>query len=133
MAVQSPSIQQMRDLAAKCGLSLSDADLESYRAMFAGSIAAYNVVDAMPDEVPPVKYPRTEGVYKEWIAAAKAGTQPGSNFAGHAGPLTEMVLIGNLAVRLARPVELDPATGAVRSPEVPVELVTPRFREGWGV
>src|SRR5690606_17883457 len=79
----------------------------------------------------PVTYPRTEGVYKEWIAAAKAGGQPGSNFAGHSGPLTEMVLLGNLAVRLARPIELDPATGAVRSPEVPAELITPAYREGW--
>jgi hypothetical protein len=81
----------------------------------------------------PVKYPRTEGVYKEWIAAAKAGGQPGSNFAGHSGPLTEMVLLGNLAVRLARPIELDPATGAVRSPEVPAELVTPVYRSGWAL
>lgn len=81
----------------------------------------------------PVKYPRTEGVYKEWIAAAKAGGQPGSNFAGHSGPLTEMVLLGNLAVRLARPIELDPATGAVRSPDVPAELVTPVYRSGWAL
>jgi hypothetical protein len=81
----------------------------------------------------PVKYPRTEGVYKEWFAACKAGTQPGSNFAGHAGPLTEMVLIGNLAVRLARPLELDPATGAVRSPEVPAGLVVPEYRKGWAL
>jgi hypothetical protein len=79
----------------------------------------------------PVQYPRTEGVYKEWVAACKAGTQPGSNFAGHAGPLTEMVLLGNLAVRLARPLELDPATGAVTSATIPEELVTPEYRSGW--
>ena len=29
--------------------------------LMAGSIAAYNVIDAMPDEVPPVRYPRTPG------------------------------------------------------------------------
>ena len=79
----------------------------------------------------PVVYPRTEGVYKEWVAACKAGTQPGSNFAGHAGPLTEMVLLGNLAVRLARPLDLDPATGAVTGTTVPEELVTPEYRSGW--
>ncbi|MBI1734574.1 MAG: amidase [Candidatus Rokubacteria bacterium] len=61
MAVQTPSLQQMRDVAARCGLSLSDTDLESFRTLFAGSIAAYNAVDAMPDEIPPVKYPRTPG------------------------------------------------------------------------
>jgi amidase len=61
MAVQMPSPQQMRDVATRCGLSLSDADLDSFRALFAAYVGAYNVVDAMPDEVPAVKYPRTPG------------------------------------------------------------------------
>jgi amidase len=47
----------MREVAVRCGLSLSDADLESFRALF----GADNVVDAMPDEVPPVTCPRTPG------------------------------------------------------------------------
>ncbi|MBI1736968.1 MAG: amidase [Candidatus Rokubacteria bacterium] len=61
MAVQMPSPEQMQDIARRCGLSLSTADLESFRQLFAGSIGAYNAVDAMPDEVPAVKYPRTPG------------------------------------------------------------------------
>jgi hypothetical protein len=46
MAVQMPSPEQMRKVAERCGLSLGDADLESYRQMFAAYVAAYNVVDA---------------------------------------------------------------------------------------
>jgi amidase len=61
MAVQMPSPEQMRDVARRCGLSLSEADLDSFRGLFAGYVAAYNLVDAMPDEVPAVKYPRTPG------------------------------------------------------------------------
>jgi len=61
MAVQMPSPEQMRDVARRCGLSLSEADLASFRGLFAGYVAAYNLVDAMPDEVPAVKYPRTPG------------------------------------------------------------------------
>src|SRR5882762_8983394 len=61
MAVQMPSPEQMRDVARRCGLSLSEADLDSFRSLFAGYVAAYNLVDAMPDEVPAVKYPRTPG------------------------------------------------------------------------
>ena len=61
MAVQMPSPEQMREVAKRCGLSLSDADLESFRGLFAGSVGAYNLIDAMPDEVPAVKYPRTPG------------------------------------------------------------------------
>ena len=61
MTVQVPTIAQLRDVAKQCGLSVADADLESYRGLMAGSVAAYNVVDAMPDEVPKVLYPRTPG------------------------------------------------------------------------
>ncbi len=57
---------------------------------------------------PAEKYPRTEGVYAEWIDASKGGQPAGSNFPGHSGPLTEIVLLGNLAVRAARTLELDP-------------------------
>lgn len=82
---------------------------------------------------PPVKYPRVESVYAEWIAACKSGTQGGSAFAAHAGPLTEMVLLGNLAVRAGRTLELDPATGAVRGATIPQAWVSPSYREGWSL
>jgi predicted dehydrogenase len=80
---------------------------------------------------PAAKYPRVESVYAEWIAACKAGTQAGSSFSGHAGPLTEMVLLGNLAVRAGRSLELDPDTGAVTNAAIPDEWVSPSYREGW--
>lgn len=78
---------------------------------------------------PAQKYPRTKGVYAEWAEAIRGGTQPGSNFSGHAGPLTEMVLLGNLALKLGR-VDLNPATGAFGT-AVPDEFIRPQYREGW--
>ena len=81
----------------------------------------------------PKKYPRTEGVYKEWIAAIKGGTQPGSSFAGHAGPLTEMIVLGNLAVRSGRTIELDPESGVVKTQGIPTEWLTPSYRTGWSL
>ena len=81
---------------------------------------------------PPQKYPRVKNVYDEWIVAAKAGTQPGSNFAGHAGALTKMVLLGNLAVRTGQPVDVNPATGDVKL-TMPTELIRPAYRSGWSL
>ncbi len=81
----------------------------------------------------PVKYPRTEGVYKEWIAACKNGTQPGSDFAGYAGPMTEMILIGCLAVRMGKTLEMDPNTGMIKNVTPPAEWVTPTYRAGWSL
>ena len=61
MAVQLPTPQQIRELADEMGLDLTDADVESYIGLLQGNVDAYNVVDAMPDNLPLVKYPRTPG------------------------------------------------------------------------
>jgi len=82
---------------------------------------------------PAQKYPRLESVYAEWIAACKGGTPAGSNFPDHAGPLTEMVLLGNLALRTAQVLEIDPHSGEVANTKVPAEYVRSEYRAGWTV
>ena len=47
---------------------------------------------------PPQTLPRSLGHYNEWIAACKGGPPAGSNFEW-AAPLTEVVLLGNVALR----------------------------------
>jgi predicted dehydrogenase len=79
---------------------------------------------------PAQKYPRTKGVYAEWVEAITAGNQPGSNF-GYAAPFTELVLLGNLALRLQRPVELNPDTGEFLTSGIPDEWLRPTYRAGW--
>jgi predicted dehydrogenase len=49
-------------------------------------------------EPPPRTIPRSPGHYQEWLAACKGGPAAGSNF-DWAGPLTEAVLLGNIALR----------------------------------
>ena len=82
---------------------------------------------------PEQKYPRVESVYQEWIDAIKGGTPAGSNFAGYAGPLTEMILLGNLALRVGQTLELEPSGGAITNVRVPEEWVMPTYRDGWEV
>ncbi|MDA1277599.1 MAG: Gfo/Idh/MocA family oxidoreductase [Verrucomicrobia bacterium] len=50
-------------------------------------------------EPPPKTIPRSIGHYDEWVAACKGGAPGGSNF-DWAGPLTETVLLGNVALRV---------------------------------
>jgi amidase len=61
MAVQVPTPTQLRAAADEIGLSLTDADVTSFIELIRPSIGAYNVVDAMPDNLPEVRYPRTPG------------------------------------------------------------------------
>lgn len=57
-----------------------------------------------PDErarqygAPPKRLPRSAGHHQEWIDACKGGAPAGANFEW-AGPLTEAVLLGNVALR----------------------------------
>ncbi len=52
-------------------------------------------------EKPTVEYPRSPGHFDEWVRAIKGGEQAMSNFPDYAGPLTETILLGNLAVWVA--------------------------------
>ena len=61
VTVVLPTPAQLRSVAEQCGLSLTDDDVASFRGLMQGSIEAYNLVGAMPDELPEVKYPRTPG------------------------------------------------------------------------
>jgi len=76
-------------------------------------------------------YPRTEGVYQEWIGACKGGVPAGSGFDIHAGPLSEMVLLGNLAIRSGERLRIDPATGEVLNVTLPPAYTHPTYRDGW--
>ncbi len=78
-----------------------------------------------------IKYARTKGVYGELLDAIRNGTQPGSNIAGHAGPLTEMIVLGNLAVRAGRAIDLNPTTGELLTKGITEEWITPKYRAGY--
>ena len=51
----------LREVAAELGMSFSDDDLMQHLAALLPSIAAYNIIDRMPDEKPRGTYPRTAG------------------------------------------------------------------------
>ncbi|MBI4606845.1 MAG: Gfo/Idh/MocA family oxidoreductase [Planctomycetes bacterium] len=85
----------------------------------------------------PKTLPRSPGHYREWIEAAKGGKPTGSSF-DWAGPLAEVVLLGNVALRVQLREKLtrakllwDPAGFKVTNlPEANEHLHSP-YREGW--
>jgi hypothetical protein len=79
----------------------------------------------------PRTLPRSPGHYEEWIEACKGGPRPVSNF-DYAGPLTETVLLGVLALRApGRRLEWDSQRFAVaNAPELDQYLHT-EYRSGW--
>ena len=79
---------------------------------------------------PPRRLERSPGHYEEWVRAAKGGPRAGSDFS-FAGPLTEVVLLGNIAIRTGQKLQWDP--DAMRITNVPEanDLLHYEYRKGW--
>jgi len=66
----------------------------------------------------------------EWIEACRGGPKPLSSF-DYSGPFTEMVLLGNLAVRLGRKIDWDAAALKAKNAPEADELIRREYRKGW--
>jgi predicted dehydrogenase len=69
--------------------------------------------------------------HQDWIRACKGGPKADSDFA-YAGPFTEIVLLGNLALRTGQPVEWDSENMRAKNVDVS-HLVRRAYRKGWEI
>ena len=78
------------------------------------------------------EFPRSPGHFDEFVGAIKGGEQAMSNFPDYAGPLTETVLLGNLAVWAdGKKIEWDAKElKATNAPEVD-HIIKHEYREGY--
>ena len=80
--------------------------------------------------------PKPEGFdrchYREWIAACKGGPPAFSNF-DYAGPMSEALLLGNVALRAGRKIEWD--AGALKVTNAPEanRFIRDEYRSGWSL
>jgi len=76
---------------------------------------------------------RSPGHYEEWLLACKGGPKPLSNF-DYAGPLTEILLLGVLALRApGRRLEWDSANMKVKNAPDLDPFVHTEYRQGWSL
>ncbi len=61
MTVQRPTHAQMKAVVAELGMNMSDTRIQEFLDIMQGTLDAYDVVDSLPDNLPPVLYPRTSG------------------------------------------------------------------------
>ncbi len=88
---------------------------------------------------PDVEWVKSPGHFNEWIRSIKGGDAAVSNFADYAGPLTETILLGNLALAAAK----EPGLGkkiewdskklvATNAPEV-MHIVKKEYHNGFHI
>ncbi len=59
--VKRPTLEQMSKIVASLHMSMSDHEVGDYLEVLEGTMQAYDRVDALPDYLPEVRYPRTPG------------------------------------------------------------------------
>jgi len=82
---------------------------------------------------PPERIPRIDVSHEEdWVRACKGGKAACSNFE-YAGPLTETVVMGNLAIRAGEKLYWDGPNMTVTNVPAANEYVRPGYRQGWSL
>jgi predicted dehydrogenase len=82
---------------------------------------------------PPRTLPRSNGHHEDWIEACKGGPAASSNF-NYGGPLTEVALLGVLALRFnGQKLEWNPETLQISNLPEANRHVAPPCRDGWQV
>ena len=88
---------------------------------------------------PPKKLPRSPGHHMEWINACQGGPAAGSNF-DWAGPMTEAVLLGNVALRSQLREDLtrtkllwDAEQLAFTNHDAANQFLRREYRQGWAI
>jgi predicted dehydrogenase len=82
---------------------------------------------------PEPSLPRSPGHHAEWVRACKGGPAAMSNFPDYAGPLTEMVLLGNVAMRTGQRIEWDSANLRVTNSSAAAQYIKREYRRGWEI
>lgn len=73
---------------------------------------------------------RRPGVFPEWIEACKGGQKATCDFEWSV-PVTEFVLLGNLALQTGKPIEFDPKTLKIANNPEAQALISQPYHNGW--
>ncbi len=82
---------------------------------------------------PPKTIPRAKEHHQDWLHAIRTGRKAGSDFS-YGGPLTEIALLGVIAIKLAgKRLEWDAAQMRFTNSEEANQFVNPPYRSGWSL
>jgi predicted dehydrogenase len=70
--------------------------------------------------------------YEEWIAACKGGPKAYSNF-DVAGPVSEVVLLGQVSLRAGKPIDWDAKKMRVTNDKAANQYIRTEYRKGWRI
>jgi len=76
--------------------------------------------------------PRVKNHHDDWLRAIREGRKAGSDFAAYGGPLTEIAMLGVIALKIpGTKLEWDPANMRFTNSDEANRHIAPPYREGW--
>jgi len=105
---EKPTLADLRRAADELGMKPSDDYLRAVDEIVTPLAAAYAALDAMPDELPPVKYPRgpviwpkdDENRYGAWYVKTSIKGRPGGPLSGRSIALKDNVCLAGVPMTL---------------------------------
>src|SRR5260221_9624427 len=102
--VKIPTLEQFGEVAAELGFTFSPADLTAHLEALAPAFEAYNRLDQMPDELPPVVYPRPPGrrpspeenPHRAWYVKTEIAGATSGKLAGKAVALKDNICLAGV-------------------------------------
>jgi predicted dehydrogenase len=82
---------------------------------------------------PPKTLPRSPGHHEEWVAACRGGPPAGSDFVQHSGLLSEVCMLGNVALHAGTKLDWDGPNMKVSNVESANQYLHRQYREGWSL
>jgi amidase len=104
MTVKRATLDQLKSIADDLGMALTNERAAEFLALMQGSFDAYDVLEAMPDYKPEVKYPRTPGYrpegeenkYNAWYVKTTVKGAPSGKLAGKTVVLKDNVCLAGV-------------------------------------
>lgn len=104
MSVKKPTTGEMTKVCETLGMTMSVSQIDSFIEQMVGAVAGFNALDAMPDELPEVKYPRmpgyrptgTENQYNAWYRKSTVKGAPHGKLVGKTVVLKDNVLLAGV-------------------------------------
>ncbi len=111
MAIKRPSSDQIQAVAESLGIHLDGAKAAAYLKLLQPNFDAYDIVDAMPDHLPAVKYPRGESYrpsgdenrYGAWYVKTTITGAAGGKLAGKTVAIKDNVCVAGVPMMNGSP------------------------------
>lgn len=104
MSITRPTVADVAKMATDLHMTMSLDEAAQYLSLMGGMFDAYDTIDALPNPLPPVKYPRTPGAkpapadnkYGAWAIKTEVKGAPGGKLAGRTIVLKDNVALAGV-------------------------------------